>query len=148
MGMKSSKRRKPGRAIAEAQEAAPRYPFDGILNDEKLILSLMDRLFQSHAELCTALRLAGRRLLRVEEQNSESLQKIRKVLKCAENVRKALMLNEWTERLENRHKSVVALADEYNRNHVSGEGPIGQSVQEENSPSRRHSQGVIRFPSA
>src|ERR1700678_3071557 len=91
MGKKSSKRRKQGRTTIQPGETALLSLFDGIPQDDKSILSLMDSLFQSHAELCTALRLAGRQLLRVEDPGAESLEKIRNVLKRAANVRKAFI---------------------------------------------------------
>jgi hypothetical protein len=149
MGKKSSKRRKQGRAITQPGQAALQYPFDGLPKDEKVILSLMDRLFQSHAELCTALRLAGRQLLRVEEQGAEPLEKIRKVLKRADHVRKALIrLNEWPETLDQMHQSVVASAAEYSADEGAEDVPIRKSAQKGNSPSRGQSSRVIRFPTA
>jgi hypothetical protein len=149
MGKKSSKRRKQGRATNQPGEAALQYAFDGLPKDEKMILSLMDRLFQSHAELCTALRLAGRQLLRVEEQGAEPLEKIRKVLKRADHVRKALVrLNEWPETLEHMHESVVTSAAEYSQDGGTEDVAIRKSAQKRNSPGRGHSPRVIRFPSA
>jgi hypothetical protein len=50
----------------------------------------MDQLLRSHAELCATLRLAGRQMLQFEKQGDESLDRIRKVLRRADNVRKAL----------------------------------------------------------
>jgi hypothetical protein len=149
MGKKSSRRRKQGRATTQPGEAALQYPFEGLPKDEKVILSLMDRLFQSHAELCTALRLAGRQLLRVEEQGAEPLEKIRKVLKRADHVRKALIrLNEWPETLEHMHKSVVASAAEFGTDQGAEDVPMRKSVQKGNGPNRAHSSRVIRFPTA
>jgi len=43
-----------------------------------------------HAELCATLRVAGRQILRFEQPGDESLEKVREVLKRAENIRKVL----------------------------------------------------------
>ena len=56
----------------------------------KLPCPMMDQLFRSHTELCATLRLAGRQMLQFEQQADESLERIRKVLKRADNIRKAL----------------------------------------------------------
>jgi hypothetical protein len=101
-------------------------------HDDKSILSLMDNLFQSHAELCSALRLAGRQLLRVEQPGAESLEKIRTVLKRAANVRKALVgRTEGPETLDSQ---------------IMDRAPIPKSVRKGTNPGRRQSPVVIRFP--
>lgn len=147
MGKRSSKRGKAGRAVDRPQETDPKYPFSG--TKDKSILTLMDRLFHSHTELCSVLRLAGRQLLRAENQNDESLEKIRNVLKRADNVREALTsVNEWPETLENIHKVVVASASEYNRGQVSKEDPVPKSVQKGNRLRGTQSSRVIRFPAS
>ncbi len=147
MGKKSSRRRKQGRTLTPAREGALQYPFGATAKDEKLILSLMDRLFQSHAELCVVLRLAGRQLLRVEKQGDESLDKIRKVLKRADHVRKALIgLNEWPETLETMHQSVVASASEYGFGQLTEDGTTRKSVQKGDGLTAPRSSRVIKFP--
>lgn len=147
MGKKSSKRRKQERTTIQPGETALPNLFDGMPQDDKSILSLMDNLFQSHAELCTALRLAGRQLLRVEQPGAESLEKIRTVLKRAANVRKAFIgLTEGPEALDNMHKSAAASASEYNRNRIMDQAAIPKSVQKGTNPGRRQSPVVIRFP--
>jgi hypothetical protein len=147
MGKKSSKRRKQGRTTIQPGETALPNLFDGMPHDDKSILSLMDNLFQSHAELCSALRLAGRQLLRVEQPGAESLEKIRTVLKRAANVRKALMgRTEGPETFEDMHKSAVASASDHNRNQIMDQARIPKSVQKGTNPGRRQSPVVIRFP--
>jgi hypothetical protein len=132
MGKKSSKRRKQARTTIQPGETALPSLFDGMPYDDKSILSLMDNLFQSHAELCSALRLAGRQLLRVEQPGAESLEKIRTVLKRAANVRKALVgRTEGPEPLDRQ---------------IMDRAPIPKSVRKGTNPGRRQSPVVIRFP--
>jgi hypothetical protein len=132
MGKKSSKRRKQARTTIQPGETALPSLFDGMPYDDKSILSLMDNLFQSHAELCSALRLAGRQLLRVEQPGAESLEKIRTVLKRAANVRKALVgRTEGPETLDSQ---------------IMDRAPIPKSVRKGTNPGRRQSPVVIRFP--
>ena len=52
------------------------------------VLVSIAKLFRSHAELCKALRLAGRELLQFRDANSRSLARIRGALDAAESVRK------------------------------------------------------------
>jgi hypothetical protein len=110
-------------------------------------LSLMDKLFQSHADLCDALRLAGRQLLPVEEKGSESLERIRSVLKRADNVRKALVtFNQWPEALEDVHQSMAASASEYIVEHGTADVLLPKGVQKRNSLTRTNSLRVLKFP--
>jgi hypothetical protein len=51
---------------------------------------LIDQLFQSHAELCATLRFAGRQVLSSGNRDVGSLERIRKVLKRAEQIRQTL----------------------------------------------------------
>jgi hypothetical protein len=90
MGKKLSKRRKEIRLVTKPGEAAAPCPYCGTTHSAKYALSLMDQLFQSHAELSTVLRLAGRQMLRFEMQGHESLERIRKALRRADNIREAL----------------------------------------------------------
>lgn len=90
MGKRSSKRSKPRRVVTDPGEAQIHCPYCGTVNANKTALSLVDQLSRSHAELCAALRLVGRQLLRFENQADGSLEKVREVLKRADHIRKAL----------------------------------------------------------
>ena len=89
MGKRSSKRRKQVPATRPG-EVQPNCPYCGTPEGEKAALPLIDQLLRSHAELCATLRLAGRQILRFEQPGDESLEKVREVLKRAENIRKVL----------------------------------------------------------
>lgn len=52
---------------------------------------LIDQLLQSHTELSSALRLAGRRILRYAPEDDGSLERIRKTLKRADHLRQAIL---------------------------------------------------------
>jgi hypothetical protein len=90
MGKRSSKGSKPRRVVTDPREAQIHCPYCGTVNADKSALSLMDQLSRSHAELCAALRLVGRQMLRFEKQADGSLEKVREVLKRADHIRKAL----------------------------------------------------------
>jgi hypothetical protein len=89
MGKRSSKRRKHVPATRQG-EVQPNCPYCGTPEGEKAALPIIDQLLRSHAELCAALRVAGRQILRFEQPGDESLEKVREVLKRAENIRKVL----------------------------------------------------------
>jgi hypothetical protein len=139
MGKKPSKRRKQSVVVAQPPAESHLCPFCGIANREKSALSLMERFFQSHAELCVALRSAGRQLLRFEKQADQSLERIRRVLKRADTIRKALRIpNELPETLKSMDElSVVAPA------------PVSEyraHAQRKTRPSRPHPQPILKFP--
>jgi hypothetical protein len=72
------------------RERRPHCPHCGLTRSEESVPILLDQLFQSHTELCTMLRSAARQMLRFEKQDDGSLEKIRKVLKRADQVRQLL----------------------------------------------------------
>jgi len=153
MGMKPSKRRKPSRAVSQPREAAPLCPYCGTANSEKSALSDMDQLVRSHTELCAALRLAGRQMLRFETQGDGSLERIRKVLKRADNIRKVLEIpdesREAVKNLRNIEEIVVeapAPAAERSPDQVVDDGSNRKSVQRRTRLTRPHSLRVVRFP--
>jgi hypothetical protein len=90
MGKRSSKGSKPRRVATEPREAQIHCPYCGTVSGDNSTLSLMDQLSRSHAELCATLRLVGRQMLPFEKQADGSLEKVREVLKRADNIRKAL----------------------------------------------------------
>jgi len=103
---------------------------------------LAESLLRSHVELCTALRLAGRQILRLHG-DQESLDKIRQALKKAEGLRKFWRNPEWAE---------TAIPD--SPAEASAE-PVFASDGQTQSPTRKrpgrlsrpHPHRVLRFPS-
>lgn len=153
MVKKPSKRRNPTQSMTEAPEAAPRCPYCGITNSEKSALSLMDQLFLSHTELCAALRLAGRQMLRFETERDGSLERIRRVLKRADNVRKGLEipgeLREAARNLRNIDELTVeapASALEYSPAQDAADSQIRKSVQRRTRRTRANLPLVVKFP--
>jgi len=153
MGKKPSKRRKPSRAVTEPREAASRCPYCGIANSEKSALSLMDQLVRSHIELCAALRLAGRQVLRFGAQSDESLERIRKVLKRADNLRQVLKIAdespEAVKNLRNIDELVVEAptsAAERSPDQGIEDSPMRKIVQRRTRLTRPNSLRVVRFP--
>ena len=128
MGKKPPRRQKQGRV--EPGEALPFCPYCGTTDAEKAALSRMDRLLQLHTELCAALRLAGRQMLRFEKQEDESLQRLRKVLKRADNLHKAL---KGPDQLP--EAGVPTPPSEYRSDHAGHDGPLSKGIQSRD-PSR------------
>jgi hypothetical protein len=79
----------------------------GITNTEDLASSVVDQLVRSHAELRTALRLAGRQILRLQRQDQSLLEKIRDTLKRADNIVKTFGV---PQDLQEEQKNVDAYA--------------------------------------
>ncbi len=153
MAKKPSKRRTPARAVIEPHEAAPRCPYCGTTNSERSALSLMDQLFRSHTELCAALRLAGRQMLRLEQQGDGSLERIRKALKRADNVRKMLEIPDESraaiKNLKNIDEIVVEAppsAAECSPDQGIENSPMRKNVQKRTRLTRPNSLRVVRFP--
>ena len=112
----------------------------------------MDQLFRSHAELSAALRLAGRQILQFEQHGDESLERIRKVLRRAENVRKMLQSpNESPEGLKNVEQDKLeadapAPAPEHSPDKAVNEAPSRKSVQSRTHRARSLTLRIIKFP--
>ena len=151
MGKKPSKRRKESGAVTHPADTAPLCPYCGITNSEKSAVSFMDQLFRSHAELCAALRLAGRQMSGFEKQGGESLEKIRKVLKRADNIRKVLKMPDET--LDGPKKLYDLVVDApspfaaYSSEEPMNDGPTRKGAQRKSRLTRPHSQYLLRFPS-
>ncbi len=150
MGKKLTKRRKQIRVVTQPVEAAPPCPYCGTTRSEKFALSLMDQLFQSHAELSTALRLAGRQMLRFELQGHESLERIRKVLRRADNIREALESSDEP-MLAGKHEfelkvNAPTLVSEYGSEQILSSGPIRKSPQRRKHPVGPQLQRIFRIP--
>jgi len=142
MGKKPSKRRKQSLVVAQPAAESPHCPFCGIANREKSAVALMQGFFQSHAELCVALRSAGRQMLRFERQEDQSLEKIRRVLKRADTIRKALrMPDELPETLKSLDELLVVAPAP-----VSEYIPKSTDAQRKTRPPRRHPQPILKFP--
>jgi hypothetical protein len=150
MGDKPSKRRKQSQVVTQPGEPLPRCPSCGITDSERSALSLMDQLFRSHVELCAALRSAGRQILRLENQDDQSLRKVRGVLKRADNIRRALIdPNDLPEALNNTYELVVdatTRVDENGIDQAKNDAPIRKSAQRRSRLIRPHSLRIVRFP--
>jgi hypothetical protein len=150
MGDKPSKRRKQSRVVTRPDEPLPRCPSCGITTSERSALSLMDQLFRSHVELCAALRSAGRQILRLENQDDQSLRKIRGVLKRADNIRRVLIgPNDFPETASNTYELVVDATtpvDENSLDQAQNDAPIRKGVQRRSRLIRPHSLRIVRFP--
>jgi hypothetical protein len=152
MGKKSSRRRSQGQVVTQPGEAQPHCPYCGRMNNERAALSLMDQLFLSHTELYATLRLAGRQILQSDKQSHGSLEKIRKVLKRADNMRKALQsADELPETLKKMDQDELAVnapetASEYGPDKAVNGGPAPKNVQKRTRLARPRSLRIIRFP--
>lgn len=138
MGKRSSKRRKHVPATRPG-EVQPNCPYCGTPEGEKAALPLIDQLLRSHAELCATLRVAGRQILRFEQPSDESLEKVREVLKRAENIRKVLQTRGALPEIP------AEVASELITEPATTDPPIGKKA-----PTRSHvnpvSLRLIRFP--
>jgi hypothetical protein len=146
MDKKLSKRRKQIRVVTQPVEAAPPCPYCGTTHSEKFALSLVDQLYHSHAELSASLRLAGRQMLRFELQGHESLERIRKVLRRADNIREALDSSDEP-RLAGKGQfeltvKAPTLVAEYVGEQVLSAGPI----RKRKHPVRPQLQRIFRIP--
>jgi hypothetical protein len=153
MGKKNSKLHKQSRMITQQGKPQNHCPYCGLVNQESAAVSLMDQLSRSHFELCASLRLAGRQMLRFEKQDDESLERIRKVLKRADNIRGVLQrLDESGESPKAMDEDELAdassLASQYTTDQVVNEVAIRKSVQRKNRLTRPRSLRVIRFPTS
>jgi len=148
MGKKPSKRGKQTLVATQPGEGLSHCPFCGTINLEKSALSLTDQLFRSHAELCTALRLAGRLLLAFEKQDHQSLQKIREVLKRADNIRKSLgIADEMPEAPRNTYEFVAdPPTPEYDDDQAMQDGPIRKRTQRRTRLTRPYPLRILKFP--
>jgi len=89
-GKNTLKRRKQSQIVTRRGEIQPHCPYCLTSKSEESALSLVDELYRSQAELCTTLRLAGRQLLQFEKRGDGLLDKVREVLKRAENIQKTV----------------------------------------------------------
>ena len=71
-----------------------RCPYCGIPNVAQMDLYALDNLFQSHYELCAALRFIGRKILDLDLEKRDNLaaDRIRAVLRRADNIRRQLRI--------------------------------------------------------
>jgi len=76
----------------QASELLPPCPLCGTTNAEKSVLSAFGDLVHSHAELRAAVRSVGRQMLHFAKHDGESLERLRIVLKRADNIRRTLRL--------------------------------------------------------
>lgn len=154
MGKKRSKRSTQSRVVSQPGDAQPQCPYCGITQTEKSAVSLMDQLIRSHSELCATLRLAGRQILQSGTQGNRPLDEIRKVLKRADNIRKALKHPSELPEASNAsaEDEIVVdapmLAAEFSPEQLVNEGPVRKRVQRKTRLARPRSLRLIRFPTA
>jgi hypothetical protein len=148
MAKKPSKEYQPSHT-AQSDEAMPHCPYCGTTNGEKSALALMEQLYRSHTELRATLRSACRQMLPFEKQSNTSLERVRKVLKRADNIQKML-------------RSPKDLVETLNSATLDREAPIPASghalddvLEEASTPKTRprrnrlmrpHALRVLRFP--
>jgi hypothetical protein len=150
MGKKLSKRRKEIRVVTKPGDVAPPCPYCGTTHSAKYALSLKDQLFQSHAELSAVLRLAGRQMLRFEMQGHESLERIRKALRRADNIREAL---ESSDQPPNAAKTPYELrvcpptqVSTHGSEQILSAAPIRKTPQRKKRPVGPQPQVIFRIP--
>lgn len=152
MGKKLSKRREHNGAVTQQGQAQSQCPYCGTTNNEKAALSLMDQLLRSHTELCVTLRFAGRQMLQFEQQADGSLETIRKVLKRADNMRKALQnakeLPEAFEPVNAEELVVEAQSPAPGVEKIVSEAPRRKGVQKRTRLASPRSLRIISFPNA
>ena len=151
MVKKPSKRHKRIEAVTgPGEDAPPQCPYCATTRSDKFALSLLEQLFQSHAELSAVLRLTGRQMLRFEMQGHESLERIRKALKRADNIRDALISS--GERTKAGKKPFELKVDartqfsEHASEQVSSDRPIRKSPGRKNRPGDPDSQRIFKLP--
>jgi hypothetical protein len=141
MGNRPRKGRK--QRIVNRPDIAPEAPYRDPSEATKPVdLSLTENLLRSHAELCAALRLAGRQILRLKG-DQESLNRIRQALKNAETLRSMWKNPERTEAV------IPASPAE------TGTEPVATEASQAANPDRKrpgrltrpHPHRVLRFPS-
>ena len=143
MGKKSPKRRKPAApAVAPSRGSLPECPYCGGTAQEQDPSSGLDGIYRSHAELCTALRLVGRQILRYQKQDEQNVEKIRRVLERADHIRKSLRIPEPAETPDEMER-VLAAAAEFNAALADVPRPAGSK---RNSRRSRLNAPVLRFP--
>ena len=150
MSNKWSNLREEDLVTAEAGEPTLPCPSCGITDRDKLGLSLMDQVLRSHTELRTALRLAGRLVLRFERQDHQSLEHIRRALKRAENIGKSLSVRDDAEE-QNRLEKLFAAAHAPPSVPADGSSDNGlatEIVRKRPRLTRPHSLRIIKGPTS
>jgi hypothetical protein len=112
MGKRASRRRKSGLTITR-MDVASGCPHCGATVAEKRALGMVDALIRSQAELCAMLRLAGRQLLQFTNEDDQSLERIRVVLKRAENIHKTVTLSEPSTDVDERSEPLAVSVSGY-----------------------------------
>ena len=153
MGKTSSKKRKPGLARTKPGEVRLLCHCCGTLKSDQSILTLIDDLLRSHAELCTTLRTAGRQMLRLEVSSDVPLEKVREVLKRGDHIRRALARSD---RLKEGRESTglsklveetpESASDNNSVREITGSPKRNRTVKS-SRVKRRRSPRVLKFPS-
>ena len=146
MGKRTSRRSNP-RLINKDEDGVSRCPYCGTTQDERSTLSILENLVQSQAELCLVLRLAGRQLLPFAKQDDQTLERIRKALKRAENIRKTVGSPEEPQRdADELSAATETPASGYIPDLPLDDAPIRKSAQKKSRLTRPYSLAVLKFP--
>lgn len=153
---KTLKRRKQSRTASQLGEAQTHCPYCLTSNSDKPALSLVDELCRSQTELCATLRLAGRQLLQFEKQGDGLLDKVREVLKRAENIQKTMRSeSDLSEALSVAavfgsglavETSMPASESEYSPDQATSEDMLPKTGRRRSRLQRPHALRIIKFP--
>ncbi len=109
---------------------------------------MLDSLLESHGELCATLRQVGRQLLHIENRGDHSLDKIRSVLKRAENLRRTLRISSEMQQGKDELFGAAETSDfESNPGNAATEAPSRETVQKKGRLTRPRSFDILKFPS-
>jgi hypothetical protein len=132
--------------LVEKDSQAPHCAHCGATKIENVDLLLIDQLVRSHAELSSALRWTGRQILRFEHHDHHWLEKIRGMLRRAENIRKTLNIPGDLPQDPKQAEELPLNAQAAPSQHRDQRDP--ESTQTKNRFSRPHSLRVIKFPAS
>jgi len=146
MGKKQLKRFKENRTVPPSHEFLPSCPLCKTTNPEKAALAAFDDLLQSHAELCSVIRSVGRQMLQIEKPDRHSLDRLRIVLKRADNIRQTLRLqDEYQENLKKQQLDASCAPSEGSSEQTINEAAI-QKSKARGHLSRPRSIRIVRSP--
>jgi hypothetical protein len=143
MDKESLKRRKQDQTISQSGELLPPCPLCRTTNAQKAVLAAFDDLLHSHAELCSVVRSVGRQMLQFENQDRQSLDRLRVVLKRADNIRQTLRLQEEYPETPKKHPFEASV--ECSGEQAINDAPIHKGGAR-NHLSRPRSLRIVRFP--
>lgn len=150
MDNKPSNGHKKERSVSAPREDPIHCPVCGITNRERLGLDYLDQLLQSHDELRTILRLAGRQISQSETGSDQSLDRIRRTLKRASNIRQGLTMTEYAlepiEQVHDQGPESPTLDSPYSDDLPMTDSPLGNNVRRRRRLARPRALRVLSFP--